>query len=195
MTVIVKLGGSLAESGTLRSWLGLLEKYGGGRCVVVPGGGLFADAVREAQLQHGFSELAAHRMAILAMEQYALLLADWAPSLRLCASIEEMRAALAAGSLALWLPSRLAWADPEIPPRWEVTSDSLAAWLARRIAAERLILVKSAPPPAPPLSSAGLAEAGLVDPAFPAYMAQARCALDYCTAGDELRLAKEIASR
>jgi 5-(aminomethyl)-3-furanmethanol phosphate kinase len=192
LVVVVKLGGSLAASGMLRSSLRVIERYGAGRCVVVPGGGDFAEAVRVAQRHHGFSASAAHRMALLAMHQYGLLLADWAPSLQLCQTDEEMRNELAAGRIALWLPSRMALADPAIAESWEVTSDSLAAWLARRLDADRLILVKSAPPPPPPLSPILLAQQGLVDPAFPAYVLGARFKLGYCGPGGAYALAKEI---
>ncbi|MBV8535260.1 MAG: aspartate kinase, partial [Alphaproteobacteria bacterium] len=101
MTVVVKLGGSLANAGTLRSWLGVVRENGAGRCVVVPGGGAFADAVRDTQQRVGFSDRAAHVMALLAMEQYAALLADFEPALRPCASIGEITAALADRRVAL----------------------------------------------------------------------------------------------
>ena len=66
----------------------------------VAGGGVFADAVRSAQQRFTFSDAAAHAMALLAMEQYAALLADLDPALRRCADAGEIRAALAAGSVA-----------------------------------------------------------------------------------------------
>lgn len=189
---VVKLGGSLAAAGTLRSWLEVLCANGRGRCVVVPGGGEFADAVRAAQQRDRFSDAAAHRMALLAMEQYALLLADLAPTLRLAQSEEDIRARVADGDIALWLPSRMVLADPLIAANWTVTSDSLAAWLARRLAAERLILVKSAAAPSPTASPSALAALGLVDPAFPAYVDAASTTLVYCGPGDEARLAEVL---
>ena len=67
MAVVVKLGGSLGAAGTLALWLAAVREHGGGRAVIAPGGGAFADAVRVAQRRDGFSDVAAHRMAILAM--------------------------------------------------------------------------------------------------------------------------------
>lgn len=194
MTAIVKLGGSLAEAGTLRTWLAALTEIGGGRAVIVPGGGAFADAVRTEQRRLGFSDHAAHRMAILAMEQYALLLLDLAPALAPCVSPAAIRLALAAGRVALWLPSRMVDADPAIAASWDVTSDSLAAWLARRIGAAHLVLVKSAVVPPPPVTAADLAARGIVDPVFPDYAAAAGCALTCCGPGDEARLAAALAA-
>jgi aspartokinase-like uncharacterized kinase len=192
MAVIVKLGGSLAAAGTLRTWLDVILAQGSGRCVIVPGGGDFADGVRGAQRRLGFSDRVAHRMALLAMQQYALLLAELAPALHPCEDAVQIRAALASGGVALWLPSRMVEADPAIGESWDVTSDSLAAWLAQAIGAARLVLVKSAPAPRPPLSPERLAALGLVDAAFPAYAARAGISVAYCGPGDAARLAEQI---
>ena len=192
MVAIVKLGGSLAAAGTLRTWLDVVQTHGGGRCVVVPGGGEFADGVRAAQRRLGFSDRTAHRMALLAMQQYALLLAELAPALRPCEDEAQITAALAAGGIALWLPSRMVEADTAIAESWDVTSDSLAAWLAHRIGARGLVLVKSAPAPGPPVSPERLATLGLVDPAFPAYAAKAGIPVAYCGPGEAALLAEQI---
>ncbi|HET7594727.1 MAG TPA: aspartate/glutamate/uridylate kinase [Stellaceae bacterium] len=192
MAVIVKLGGSLAAAGTLRTWLDVILAQGGGRCIVVPGGGDFADGVRSAQRRLGFSDRTAHRMALLAMQQYALLLMELAPALRPCADEAQIAAALAERGIALWLPGPMVEADPAIAESWEVTSDSLAAWLARRVGATRLVLVKSAPAPDPPLSPERLAALGLVDAAFPAYAASAGLAVAYCGPGEAARLAEQM---
>ncbi len=192
MTVVVKLGGSLAKTGALRSWLRVVQEYGAGRCVVVPGGGAFADAVRSTQQRVGFSDRAAHVMALLAMEQYAALLADFEPALRPCATVEEIGTALAGGRAALWLPHGMVAAEPAIAASWAVTSDSLAAWLAGRIRARHLVLVKSAAAPPPPLSPTALAESGLVDAAFPGHIAAAGCTLGYCGPGEQGRLAEAL---
>jgi 5-(aminomethyl)-3-furanmethanol phosphate kinase len=195
MTNGVKLGGSLAATGTLAQWLDILLARGGGNVVIVPGGGVFADAVRVAQPRFGFSDRAAHRMALLAMEQYALLLLDRAPALFPAESAAEIAAGLAEGHVVLWLPARMAEADPAIAESWEVTSDSLAAWLAGRIGAARLVLVKSAPPPALPLSPRRLVALGLVDAAFARYAEGAGFAVDYCGPGDGDRLAAALELR
>jgi dihydroneopterin aldolase len=192
MAAIVKLGGSLAAAGTLRTWLDIVMTQGGGRCIIVPGGGAFAEAIRTAQPKLGFSDRAAHLMALLAMEQYALLLRDRAPALRPCENDAQIGAALAAGGIALWLPSRMVEADPAIAESWAVTSDSLAAWLAPRVGASRLVLVKSAAAPEGPLSPERLAELGLVDPAFPVYAARAGIPVAYCGPGAAALLAEQI---
>jgi aspartokinase-like uncharacterized kinase len=192
MAAIVKLGGSLAAAGTLRTWLDVILARGGGRSIIVPGGGDFADGVRAAQQRLRFSDRTAHRMALLAMEQYALLLQELAPALRPCADEAQIEAALATGGIALWLPRPMVEADPAIAESWDVTSDSLAAWLAHRVGATRLVLVKSAPAPDAPLSPERLAALGLVDAAFPAYAAQAGIPVAYCGPGETARFAAAL---
>ena len=190
--IVIKLGGSLGKAEMLRPWLELLAG-GKGRAVVVPGGGIFADRVRDEQRRLDFSDGAAHRMALLAMEQYAQILADWQPCLALCSSLEEMNDALGRGAVPVWLPSRMALADPAIAESWDVTSDSLADWLARRLRARRLVLVKSMPAPAA-LDPQELADIGAVDRAFPKFFGEADAALDWIGPGDEARLAELIAA-
>lgn len=192
MAAIVKLGGSLAAAGTLPTWLDVILTQGGGRAVIVPGGGEFADGVRAAQKRLRFSDRTAHRMALLAMQQYGRLLEELAPALRPCADAAQIAAALAAGSIALWLPSTMVEADPAIAESWDVTSDSLAAWLAWRLGGTRLVLVKSAPAPDAPLSPERLAALGLVDAAFPAYVTNAGIPVVYCGPGDTARLAAAL---
>jgi 5-(aminomethyl)-3-furanmethanol phosphate kinase len=149
--------------------------------------------VRDAQPGFGFSDRAAHHMAILAMEQYGLALADRLPRLRPCRTIDEMRRAASAGHPAIWLPATLALADPTIPQSWDVTADSLAAWLARRLGADRLVLVKSVAAPRP-LDVDALAAFGMVDEAFPSFFVAGGLALDWIGPGEEDRLAAGLAA-
>jgi dihydroneopterin aldolase len=169
----VKLGGSLTSSPFLRDWLKAVGG-GGGRLVVVPGGGPFADAVRAAQAARGFDDAIAHRMALLAMEQHAWMLAGLCASLAPVASREEILAALDAAAVPIWLPSRTALEQSDIEASWDVTSDSLAAWLARDVRASLLLLVKAVTVPEP-RAAVALARDGIVDRAFPAYHARCGC--------------------
>jgi aspartokinase-like uncharacterized kinase len=141
--VVVKLGGSFAYSDYLQEWIGALAACTG-RIVIVPGGGPFADAVRTAQIQMGFDDKAAHHMAVLAMEQYGCALASFNSALSLAASAEAIRRDLAKKRVPIWMPSAMVLSATDIAQSWSVTSDSLAAWLAGKIGAGRLWIVKRA---------------------------------------------------
>lgn len=157
---VVKLGGSLGDSPTLVPWLRTLKSSG---VAIVPGGGEFADTVRRAQERRAFGDEAAHAMAILAMAQYGLMLKGLEPALETARDPAAVRTVLEGGKSAVWLPHP---DDIAVNPGWEVTSDSLAVWLAGKVGAGDLVLIKSAPLP-PVEASVGAAQAsGLVDQAF-----------------------------
>jgi aspartokinase-like uncharacterized kinase len=167
---VVKVGGSLAGDESLKHWLDVLAERGGGRVVLVPGGGEFADLVRDAQEAFGFSDAVAHRMAILAMEQFGLMLSGLRPELMPVESLDALHAVVRHGRVPVWLPATMTKGALELPANWDVTSDSLAAWLASILNAERLVLVKTC------AIAAGLdtdrARAhGIVDAAFPDFIA------------------------
>jgi aspartokinase-like uncharacterized kinase len=167
---VVKLGGSLAHSPQLKRWLAVLAGAGGA-VVIVPGGGPFADQVRVLQKRRRFDDATAHHMALLAMEQYGCMLAGLQQGLRAAASRAEIARARRAGLTAVWMPTRMVLADPAIAASWDITSDSLAAWLAGELGADRLVLVKSVAVAEARVPAAVLARRGVVDPAFPSYLA------------------------
>lgn len=167
---IVKLGGSYAFSTHLDGWLGALAGCAG-HVVVVPGGGPFADAVRVAQPQMGFDDHAAHHMALLAMDQYGCALASCGAGLTVAPSLAAIRRVLRKGGVPVWSPTRMVLGAKGIPTSWDVTADSLAAWVAGKLAAERILLVKQIEPPSDPIRVADLVARGIIDPAFPRFLA------------------------
>ena len=140
---IIKIGGSLLGSEELVHWLDIIAKHGDGKVVIVPGGGLFADAVREAQQVSHVSDIVAHELALLAMDQFGLLLAGMNPALATARSELEIAERGWQHRGIIWLPSAMVLADSSIPQNWQVTSDSLSAWLAAKLGATELVLVKS----------------------------------------------------
>jgi aspartokinase-like uncharacterized kinase len=169
---VVKLGGSFAFSLRLRDWIAAIAARAG-HAVIVPGGGPFADAVRAAQAPMGFNDRAAHRMGLLAMEQFGCAIANLDERLSLAASLDVIRQELADHKVPVWLPTQMVLADAGIPQSWEVTSDSLAAWLAGKIGAERLLLVKHVDTNAKEKAvwAAELAAGDIVDKAFAKFLA------------------------
>jgi 5-(aminomethyl)-3-furanmethanol phosphate kinase len=165
---VIKFGGAQARSGRLGDWLDAIATLAG-RIVVVPGGGVFADVVRTAQSEIGFDDNAAHEMAMMAMRQFGRALAGLRPCFEIAESPASILDALERRRVPLWSPERMALAA-RLPASWDLTSDSLAAWLAGQLGAERLILVKHGPA----ASAAELARRGVVDPLFPAYLAEAK---------------------
>ncbi len=165
---VLKLGGSLAGSAGLADWAHGLARAGAGRCVVVTGGGQFADQVRRAQRRWGCDDRTAHRMALRAMDQSGLLFAALAPGLVPAPDAEAIARVLAGGETPVWLPAGHAGTDPSLPQSWDTTSDSLAAWLASELGASALVLVKSVRLLDPEVAVDALAARRIVDAGLPA---------------------------
>ena len=172
---VVKLGGSLAYSPELPHWLSALAHTD---AVIVPGGGPFADTVRQTQKHSGYTDACAHDMALLGMHQYGLMLSDLGGFRRFSKPDHLPRDR---DQPWVWLPWPEDLAKAEITPSWNITSDSLAIWLTERLASNRLLLVKSVTPTAEEwksgqtrtISCKELSLLQLVDPAFASFFLDA----------------------
>jgi aspartokinase-like uncharacterized kinase len=132
-------------------------------------------------------------MALLAMEQCGLLFAALETSLVPAASIGAIRKALQRGRVPVWMPFRAAADAEDIAESWDVTSDSLAAWLAQELGAATLWLVKSCPIPVQ--DPTALAAMGVVDAVLPRFCAAARHAVRVVGPADTNRLTEVLADQ
>jgi aspartokinase-like uncharacterized kinase len=145
-----------------------------GRAIVVPGGGPFADQVRTTQVVMGFEDRAAHHMALLAMEQFGVAICNLEPTLVPASSSRCLHQILSEGRTPVWMAAKMALeALDRVPPTWQVTSDSLAAWLAGCVGAKRVMLVKHGAPFGDRPDISDLAERQIVDPLFAHYLSEA----------------------
>jgi 5-(aminomethyl)-3-furanmethanol phosphate kinase len=134
---VVKVGGGLSPDDALKRLCTALGALGERHpLLVVPGGAGFADAVRDADRRFGLSPEASHRMAILGMDQFGWLLSELIPGAERCADLTRARP----GRTTVLLPAALPL--EALPASWQVTSDSIAAWVASQVGAGRLVLVK-----------------------------------------------------
>lgn len=125
---VVKIGGSL-----LKYSKPILELLGDRDVIIVPGGGVFADTIRNIYEEYSLSDLAAHKMAILAMDQYGLYLSD-------ISGIPFSRK-LDTETPFIFLPSQLLEEEDPFEPSWDITSDTIACYIARLVGAERFIIL------------------------------------------------------
>jgi aspartokinase-like uncharacterized kinase len=141
---VVKIGGGVLEDiaafdAALSAVQGIARSR---KLLLVPGGGPFADAVRAVDRRLGLADTTAHWMAVLAMDQSAHLISERLAVARFVQEPGEISRAINADRIPVLAPSRwLREADP-LPHSWDVTSDSIAAWVAGCLGARRLVLVK-----------------------------------------------------
>jgi hypothetical protein len=141
--VIVKVGGSLASyPEKLRNLCTkLTELSREHKLIVIPGGGKFADAVRKLDKRFSLSPAVSHRMAILGMDQYGLLLSDLLQGSCIVNKLGHLQETLDLDKLPVFLPSTLLFAGDPLENSWDVTSDSIAVYVAGQLHATRIILV------------------------------------------------------
>ena len=123
--LVVKVGGSLLpEAGSIVSTLEGSRRP----LLVVPGGGPFARLVRSMNLPDEPS----HWMAILAMDQFGWYMA--AGGLPVTHEVSLPR------RVEILLPYRVLRDRDPLPHTWDVTSDTIAAWVASELGIDLLIL-------------------------------------------------------
>lgn len=161
--IIVKVGGSLFDHSGLgpaiRRWLSAFPEP----VTLVAGGGLSADAVRTYDRIHGLGEERSHSMALRAMAVTAEMLQSMIGELPNITVLDAFT---------------FCETDSVLPHSWAVTSDSIAARAAERLAASRLILLKSVDLPCGMIWP-DASKAGLVDDFFPAAIARANCPVEW----------------
>ena len=169
---VIKVGGSLGRGPALGAILrGLARLARTRRILLIPGGGRFADLVRAERQRLGLDEASAHSMALRAMDQYGLLLTALCPRARATGDFSEAGRIAAAGGVPVLLASLPIERQRGLERTFRLTSDSIAAVVARRIGAKRLVLLKRCPcpedEPASRMALLRLARRGVVDPLFP----------------------------
>jgi hypothetical protein len=180
--VIYKLGGSLLTLNDLDRRLAFLFKQrlplppdpAGSRSLdraVLVGGGSVADLVRNWDRTQHLGGERSHDLAVAAMALNAQFVNAMMRDSVLLAKRSSIRTACANGSIALLDPRGMLdeaekRAGQRLPRSWDVTSDSIAAFLSISWRATALVLVKSSPRPAGQSATAA-ARRGLVDKYFP----------------------------
>ena len=144
MDAVIKVGGSLAEKPciltTLCNKLDELSKRHS--LTVVPGGSKFADIVRNFDQKYKLSSDSAHKMAILGMDQFGLLLSQIIPNSCTTYSLSDAKQLSEGKTVPIILPTKLLFKEAPFEPSWDVTSDSIAAYVASQLNTVKLILVK-----------------------------------------------------
>lgn len=170
--IVMKIGGSLCglpDFGARLRWL--IETSGEARHLLIVGGGPAADLVRTWDDRHELGEEASHWLALQSLQLTAgLAKTVLLPAEQLCQTTQAVDAVRGHPGVSI-LDMHDIFQDVErrgessVPHLWEVTSDSIAAWVCKRWDADELLLAKSVQQPQ--LSLEAAAETGLVDAYFP----------------------------
>ncbi len=103
------------------------------------GGGEFANLVRKYDDEIGFSNDITHEVAINSMDILAKLMYDKLAFSELCCSLERAQNIANSGKIPIMLCSKLILEEESLKHSWEITSDSIAAFIAKELGAKLLI--------------------------------------------------------
>jgi aspartokinase-like uncharacterized kinase len=168
--IVVKVGGSLYDWPELRRRLrGYLDCIRSECVLVVPGGGPTVAALRDLDRVHQLGEKVAHNLALRILSANACFLAALLERGVVVLSLEECNRAWERAETPILDCFAYLGAASEgetgLPESWDVTSDSIAAYVANHARARRLILLKSTEVPTRE-DWVEAARRGFVDPWF-----------------------------
>ena len=133
---VVKIGGSLFPNYALD----LADKLKNTSSAIILGGGEFANLIRRYNDEQHFSEEVNHWTAIDCMDIIAKLVNDKVDSAKLAYSIEEVSVISDEGFTPIFVVSEFLKTEDPFECSWDVTSDSIAAYIAHRLNAKLLIV-------------------------------------------------------
>lgn len=168
--LVIKVGGSLFDLPDLDRRINNLVRRAGRRALLVPGGGPAADIVRGWQKTHLLSDPTAHQLALTSLRMGTALLTQLLTDGVSAGSRDAVGEAWSADRVPILDVGRFLQEEEQkhsiaLRHDWTVTSDAIAAWVARIWPARRLLLLKSVARPKDQ-SWPEMAAAGLVDGAF-----------------------------
>jgi aspartokinase-like uncharacterized kinase len=169
---VIKLGGSLLDLPDLPGRVAnFLADFSRPSPVLLCGGGDTVELIRRWDRSFDLGEEASHWIALQALTINALVIERAVPQLAYVQSPAEFAAIWARGQVPLYDAHRFIRdvddhsPDP-LPRRWRVTSDSIAARMARALGAAEVVLLKSVSVPEN-MTLDEAARQGIVDPHFP----------------------------
>ncbi len=133
---VVKIGGSLFPNYAID----LAKKLKNTNSLIVLGGGEFANLIRKYDSEINFSQETNHWTAIDCMDIIAKLVNDKVESTKLAYSIDDAIAISDEGFTPIFVVSKFLREDDPFECSWDVTSDSIAAYISHRLNANLLIV-------------------------------------------------------
>lgn len=143
MVSLIKIGGSLAKTPKilikLCKEIEIFEKEH--KLVLVPGGSKFAEVAREMDSKFKLSNETSHKIAILGMDQFGLILNDLIQNSKIIYQPDEYEKVLNLKKIPIFLPSKFFFEIDPLENTWKVTSDSIALYLAKQLRIKRVIII------------------------------------------------------
>ena len=170
---VIKIGGSLDDRKTIDSLAKTISRLSERLSfVIVPGGGVYADFVRENCKRTRLTPKTAHAQAVLAATQYGYYLASRFTNGVIVHSKADAIEAIKEKAIPVFMPYPFALDEAKVPASWHATSDTIAAVICRQLGFHGLIVLKSADgilvegALVPTATKSKATKSGVVDPLF-----------------------------
>ncbi|NVM52259.1 MAG: delta 1-pyrroline-5-carboxylate synthetase [Candidatus Helarchaeota archaeon] len=143
MDAVIKIGGSVLQQNSIKELCnildGLIKEFS---FVILPGGGAYANLVRNYYKTYQLSDDTAHWMAILTENILGFLLLEHLELGVPVFTISELSKVTETSKIPIFMPFQHMFKHDPLPHSWDVTSDSIAAYLAELLQAQKFILLK-----------------------------------------------------
>jgi aspartokinase-like uncharacterized kinase len=144
-TTIFKVGGSILEdfenlNSTISQLFYLFEKDIIQRIIIIPGGGSFANFIRKIYNELKFTDELAHWMSIISMNYNGIELSKEFPKLEIFEDYDKLKKIRK--TFSIFLPYQFLKENDKLPHNWQVTSDSIALFLAKKFGLNECFLIK-----------------------------------------------------
>ncbi|MFX1410080.1 MAG: hypothetical protein ACFFA6_06990 [Promethearchaeota archaeon] len=144
-TAIFKIGGKILDNSknlinTVAQFTQLFEDSIIKKIIIIPGGGLLANFVRKTYIEFNLNNNLAHWIAIYSMDYNGRELNRKFPHLKLCDNYEKLNEE--SRGISIFLPYKYLRNENELPHSWEVTSDSISIYLAKKFGLNTCFLIK-----------------------------------------------------
>ena len=144
-TTIFKIGGSILEdfenvNSTISQLTYLYEKDVIQKIIIIPGGGSFANFIRKIYDDLQFTDELAHWMSIISMNYNGIELGKKFPKLEVVEDYEKLKET--SKIFSIFLPYQFIKENDNLPHNWQVTSDSIALFMAKKLGLKECFLIK-----------------------------------------------------
>ncbi|MFX0082968.1 MAG: hypothetical protein ACFE94_14560 [Candidatus Hodarchaeota archaeon] len=144
-TALFKIGGSILEdfenlNSTITQLSQLFEDDVIQRIILIPGGGSFANFIRKVYSELKFTDELAHWMSIISMNYNGLELSKKFPKLEIFEDYDKLKEI--GKNFCIFLPYQFLKENDKLPHSWDVTSDSITLFLAKKIGLNECFLIK-----------------------------------------------------
>ena len=133
---VVKIGGSLFPDYAIT----LAKKLKNTNSLIILGGGEFANLIRKYDETNQFSSEVTHNTAIECMGILSKLVNDKVNSTKLAYTLKEVKDISNEGFTPIFIVSEFLEKEDPFESSWDVTSDSIAAYIAHSLNAKLLIV-------------------------------------------------------